>query len=669
MQRNEDFAGCRTQLAESVSILRLSRVSKNFIVGGQEIPVLKNISLSLHAGSMVAIVGTSGSGKSTLLNILGCLDRPTSGAYRVSGRDTASLDGDRLAKLRRRYFGFIFQRYHLLPNLSARENVEMPAIYAGMPSTERESRAIELLGRLGLDERTEHRPNQLSGGQQQRVGIARALINGGKVILADEPTGALDSDSGREVLQILLDLHAEGHTVIVVTHDMNVAAYAQRIIEMRDGRIVSDSANLQGPAGGTSVPQADGKRRRRKRYPSPSAVRHLMEAMTMAWAALTSHRLRTALTMLGIVIGISSVVSIIGIGEGGKRHLQETIGRFATSIVEVHRGNGWNDAGAVAVHTLLPGDVDALREQPYVDSVSPLTRTAFTVRYGGADVSATVNGVGAEHFRVRGVSIAEGRAFGEEDVRGQSQVVVINPEARQKLFPPTEDPIGKAIIIGSVPCIVIGVTGETTGSLNSADGPDFLVPYTTAGIRLFGQQHFDSITVRLRDKQDSNLGEQAITNLLSYRHRDKDFFINNMDTLAKAYANTSQSLALMLLVIAAIALVVGGIGVMNIMLVSVTERTREIGIRIALGARSSDIMKQFVAEAVVICLIGGVLGVALAILGSYAFAALVKDWRMVLTPGSVAMAFLCSTFIGLTFGFMPARKAARMNPNDALARD
>ncbi len=301
--------------------------------------------------------------------------------------------------------------------------------------------------------------------------------------------------------------------------------------------------------------------------------------------------------------------------------------------------------------------------------MTPLTRAGFTVRYGGADVSATVSGVGAEYFRVRGVTIAAGRAFGDDDVDRQTQVVVINPEVRQKLFAPAEDPIGKAIIVGTVPCIVIGVTGETKGSLNSSDGPNLLLPYTTAGIRLFGQQHFDSITVRLRERQDSRLAEQAITTLLTYRHREKDFFINNMDTLAKAYAKTSQALALMLLVIAAIALVVGGIGVMNIMLVSVTERTREIGIRIAVGARSSDILKQFLAEAVVICLIGGVLGVTLAVLGSYVFSALVQEWRMVLTPGSVAMAFLCSTLIGLTFGFMPARKAAGLNPNDALSRD
>jgi macrolide transport system ATP-binding/permease protein len=650
-------------------ILRLTDVSKRFLVGDQQIVVLQDINLTLHAGVMVAIVGASGSGKSTLLNILGCLDRPTTGTYSVSGYDTGTLDGDQLAKLRRKHFGFIFQRYHLLSTLSARENVEMPAIYAGTPSAERQSRATALLSRLGLDDRVDHRPNQLSGGQQQRVGIARALMNGGKVILADEPTGALDTDTGKEMLQILLDLQNDGHTIILVTHDMHIAAYAERIIELCDGRVVADRANVR-PQAELSVSAQPGRKRqsKKKRHP-PSVVHSLIETINMATAALVSHRLRTALTMLGIVIGISSVVSIIGIGEGGKRHMQETIGRFATSIVEIRRGSGWNDGGAPAIHTLLPGDVDVLKEQPYVDSVTPFTRAGFTVRYLGADVSASVNGVGADYFRVRSVGISEGRAFGEDDVRRGAQVVVINPEARQKLFQPSDNPIGKAIIIGSVPCIVIGVTSDTKGSLNSTDGPNLLLPYTTAGIRLFGQQHFESITVRLRNEQDSQLAEQGITTMLTYRHREKDFFINNMDTLAKAYAKTSQSLALMLLVIAAIALVVGGIGVMNIMLVSVTERTREIGIRIAVGARSADILKQFLAEAVVICLIGGILGVLLAVTGSYLFAALIKDWRMVLTPGSILVAFLCSTVIGLTFGFVPARRAAQLNPNDALSRD
>lgn len=650
-------------------ILRLTDVSKRFLVGDQQIVVLQDINLTLHAGVMVALVGPSGSGKSTLLNILGCLDRPSTGTYTVSGYDTGALDGDQLAKLRRKHFGFIFQRYHLLSTLSARENVEMPAIYAGTPSAERQSRAMELLSRLGLDDRIDHRPNQLSGGQQQRVGIARALMNGGKVILADEPTGALDTDTGKEMLQILLDLQKDGHTVILVTHDMHIAAYAERIIELRDGRIVSDRANARPQAEPSTTSQALNKRRSRKNRRSPSFIHGLLEVISMATAALVSHRLRTALTMLGIVIGISSVVSIIGIGEGGKRHMQETIGRFATSIVEIRRGSGWNDGGATAIHTLLPGDVDALKGQPYVDSVTPFTRAGFTVRYQGADASASVSGVGADYFRVRGVGIREGRAFGEDDIRRGAQIVVINPEARQALFAPAEDPIGKAIIIGSVPCTVIGVTGETKGSLNSTDGPNLLLPYTTAGMRLFGQQHFESITVRLRTGQDSQLAEQGITTLLTYRHRGQDFFINNMDSLAKAYAKTSQSLALMLLVIAAIALVVGGIGVMNIMLVSVTERTREIGVRIAVGARSADILKQFLAEAVVICLIGGILGVLLAIAGAYLFSALIKDWRMVLTPGSILVAFLCSTVIGLTFGFVPARRAAQLDPNDALSRD
>ena len=650
-------------------ILRLTGVNKAFSIGGQQISVLKDINLTLHAGAMVAIVGASGSGKSTLMNILGCLDQPSSGSYHVGGRDTRSLDSDQLARLRRQHFGFIFQRYHLLPNLTARENVEIPAIYAGTPGTERQETTTRLLARLGLSDRAGHRPSQLSGGQQQRVSIARALMNGGMIILADEPTGALDTDTGRETLQILLELQAEGHTVVIVTHDMNVAAYCERIIELRDGVIVADRPNRRDALRATMPELTPNPLRSGRRRSSPSSFKLMFEAMRMAWLALLSHRLRTALTMLGIVIGISSVVSIMAIGEGQRVHMQETIGFLTSNLIEIHRGTGWGDAQATAVHTLVPGDLETLRSLPYVDSVSPFTRASLTVRYQGTDASGLISGVGEDFFRVRGIVVSEGRAFGRDDVQRQSQVVVLSQETRRKFFAPGEDPIGKVVIVGNVPCKVIGVASEASQSLFPSDGLNLLLPYTTAGVRLFGQQYFDSMTLRLTEKQNNQLVEKDITSLLMYKHGIKDFFINNMDALAKAYEKTTESVALMLSLIAAIALMVGGIGVMNIMLVSVTERTREIGIRMAVGARRADIMKQFLAEAVVICLIGGMFGVLVSAAAGMLFDAFVKEWRMVFTPGSMMAAFFCSTLIGLFFGFMPARKAARLSPIEALTRD
>jgi macrolide transport system ATP-binding/permease protein len=650
-------------------ILQLTNVSKRFSLGNQPISVLKKVSLNIHSGTMVAIVGASGSGKSTLMNILGCLDRPSSGKYLVGGRDTDVMSADALAKLRCKYFGFVFQKYHLLSNLSALENVEIPAIYAGTASDERQENSIKLLNSLGLGDRTDHRPNQLSGGQQQRVSIARALINGGKVILADEPTGALDSESGQEMLRILMDLHAEGHTVIIVTHDMDVASHAERIIEIQDGEIVSDRPNVRNKVPISKKNHVDNGRKRKKKSANLSSFNRLTEAFKMAKLALSTQRLRTALTMLGIIIGIASVVSIMAIGEGEQRHVKEVIGPLTANKLEIRRGTGWEDSQATGIHTLLPGDVDSLNTQPYVASASPITQTSITVRYNNVVDNATVTGVGESFFDVSGVKISEGRQFRAEDIQQQTQVVVINQEARNKLFGASKTAVGQVIIIGIVPCTVIGVTSEKSKDLLPASGSSLLVPYTTAGVRIFGYQYFNSILVRIREGQNSNLAEKNIITLLSYRHGAKDFFTNNKDSLAKAYEQTTKSIALMLSLVASIALMVGGIGVMNIMLVSVTERTREIGIRMAVGARRSDIMKQFLVESIMVCLIGGVLGILLAFVSGHIFSIFVKEWKMIFTINAILLAFMFSTLIGITFGFMPARKASRLNPYDALSRD
>lgn len=650
-------------------ILQLNNVGKHFLIDHQEISVLTNIDLTIHAGVMVAIIGASGSGKSTLLNILGCLDRPSSGSYSVGGRDTRLMSSDDLAKLRCKSFGFVFQRYHLLPNLSALENVEIPAIYAGTPAHERLKNATGLLSDLGLGDRMNHKPNQLSGGQQQRVSIARALLNGGKVILADEPTGALDSEAGQEMMQILHDLHKQGHTVIIVTHDMEVASHAERIIEIRDGQIVSDRANPLASTKQLPVGKHANKKIGKKIKSRLAGLTRLAEAVKMARLALLSQRLRTTLTMLGIIIGIASVVSIKAIGEGGQQHIRETIGPLTSNRIEIRRGSGWGDSQAPGIHSLLPGDVASIQTQSYVEGVTPMTQGSFTLRYANEVASATVTGVGESFFNVRGIKIAHGRGFNADDIQRQSQVVVIDQEARQKLFGGEQNPVGKIIIIGVVPCTIIGVTSQKSKDLFAAAGPNLLMPYTTAGIRLFGYQHFDSITVRLREGQNSRLAEKNLNSLLSYRHGSRDFFTDNMDSLAQAYEKTTHSISLMLSWVASIALMVGGIGVMNIMLVSVTERTREIGIRMAVGARRSDIMKQFMVEAVVICLIGGILGIALAFLSGYLFLYFAKEWKMIFTADVILLAFACSTLIGMSFGFLPARRASLLHPHDALSRD
>ncbi|MPR05394.1 MacB family efflux pump subunit [Pseudomonas sp. MAFF 212408] len=649
------------------ALLELKGITRSFMAGEREFIALKGIDLSIQAGEMLAIIGASGSGKSTLMNILGGLDYATAGSYKINGIETRSLADEQLAELRRDYFGFIFQRYHLLAHLSALHNVEMPAIYAGTPQAQRHSRAQELLTRLGLAGHISHRPSQLSGGQQQRVSIARALMNGGEVILADEPTGALDTHSGKEVMRILAELHAAGHTVIIVTHDPKVAANAQRIVEVCDGEIVSDKANQ---SVGLEVPSEA------PIEPKRSGARHLVaslglfkEAFNMAWVALISHRMRTLLTMLGIVIGITSVVSISAIGEGAKRYVLKDIQAIGSNTIDIFSGTSFGDSRASAIETLMPSDVDALNQLYYVDSATPVVGRNLLLRFGNIDLDAQVNGVSDRYFNVKGLKLEAGIAFSESDARRQAQVVVIDHNTRQRLFGPTVDPLGQVILVGKLPCTVIGVAAENKNMFAANKSLNVWVPYETAAGRLLGQRHLDSITVRIKDGQPSKVVEDNVNKLMLQRHGTKDFFTNNLDSIMQTVQKTSRSLALLLSLIAVISLLVGGIGVMNIMLVSVTERTREIGIRMAVGARQSDIRQQFLVEAVMVCLIGGMIGISLSFAIGYLFSLFVKEWEMVFSLGSIVTAFACSTMIGIVFGFVPARNAARLDPIEALARD
>lgn len=649
----------------SQPLLELKGITRSFMAGEREFIALKGIDLTIEAGEMLAIIGASGSGKSTLMNILGGLDYATAGSYKINGIETRSLGDEQLAELRRDYFGFIFQRYHLLTHLSALHNVEMPAIYAGTPQTQRHSRARELLARLGLAGHVSHRPSQLSGGQQQRVSIARALMNGGEVILADEPTGALDTASGKEVMQILAELHAAGHTVIIVTHDPKVAANAQRIVEVSDGEIVSDTRNT-GPGLPSDAP-IEPKRSGARRLVASLGL--FKEAFNMAWVALVSHRMRTLLTMLGIVIGITSVVSISAIGEGAKRYVLKDIQAIGSNTIDIFPGSSFGDSRASAIETLLPSDVEALNQLYYVDSATPVVGRHLLLRFGNIDLDAQVNGVSDRYFKVKGLKLEAGIAFSESDARRQAQVVVIDHNTRQRLFGANVDPLGQVILVGNLPCTVIGVTADNKNMFAASKALNVWVPYETAAGRLLGQRHLDSITVRIKDGQPSKVVEDNVNQLMLQRHGTKDFFTNNLDSIMQTVQKTSRSLALLLSLIAVISLLVGGIGVMNIMLVSVTERTREIGIRMAVGARQSDIRQQFLVEAVMVCLIGGIIGIALSYALGGLFSLFVKEWEMVFSLGSIVTAFACSTLIGIVFGFVPARNAARLDPIEALARD
>ncbi|MBI3383771.1 MAG: MacB family efflux pump subunit [Aquabacterium sp.] len=647
------------------ALLEVENLWREYPSGDGSVAVLKGISLRIKAGEMVAIIGASGSGKSTLMNILGCLDRPTRGSYKVAGQPTAELAPDELARLRREHFGFIFQRYHLMGDLTAAGNVEIPAIYAGHGPAERHARAAALLGRLGLAERVRNRPGQLSGGQQQRVSIARALMNGGDVILADEPTGALDSVSGEEVMRILQELHADGHTVIIVTHDPKVAQHAQRIIEVADGEIVSDK-------------QQDGDRpvqsaKREEGAPPPHPWRanwdRFTEAFTMALRAMAGHRLRTLLTMLGIIIGIASVVSMVALGEGSRQRVLKDISAMGTNTIDIFPGKNFGDRQAGRIRTLVPADADALSQLNYVDSVTPTVSTSVTLRRGNIESTANITGVGEDFFRVKGYTMAQGQAFDADSVRRQTQEAVIDPNTQKALFPNGENPVGQVIFLGSVPVRIVGVTSPQESGFMISDNLNVWVPYTTAMRRLLGVRWLRNITVRISDEVPSAAAEQGITKLITQRHGSQDFFVRNSDSIRQTIESTTQTMTLLISSIAVISLIVGGIGVMNIMLVSVTERTQEIGVRMAVGARQSDILRQFLIEAVLVCLLGGILGIALALGIGLVFDKVGGgSFSMVYSMTSIVAAFGVSSLIGVVFGFLPARNAARLDPVDALSR-
>jgi len=645
----------------SEPLLELNAVSRTYTSGGEPLKVLTEVSLAIQSGEFVAVMGASGSGKSTLMNIIGCLDKPSSGAYSIRGVEVASLNGDALAALRRDTFGFIFQRYNLMSDLSAVENAEVPAVYCGMAKTQREAHASDLLRELGLGDRLEHHPNQLSGGQQQRVSIARALMNGGPVILADEPTGALDSRGGKEVMAILEKLHGQGHTIILVTHDSDIAAYAHRIIRITDGRITSDEQQ-KGELGNQTQPGEMGK-------DAKPGVAVLGESLKMALRSLMRNRLRTALTMLGIIIGVASVVALMAIGNGAKQDVLDRIQAMGANLLTIERGQPGVRASAGIVTSFLPEDLPSIANVPGVGVAIPETQLSSLVRFGNQDLMVTAIGVGENFPQAHDWPPQSGVFFSAEHVTRYAQVVVLGTTVAKNLFPAGANPLGQYALIGNAPFLVIGVL-SSKGSTPRGDDQDNSVwlPYTTAGARIFGQRFFQRIIVKVKPGVDMSVVQAGLHTLLINRHGKEDFNIRNMaDTIATAN-ETQNTLTYLLAAIAVISLIVGGIGVMNIMLVSVTERTREIGIRMAIGARSFDVLFQFLTEAVMVCFIGGLAGVVVGIGGGLSTSA-IAGWRVIFTIAPVVIAFACAFLTGIIFGYLPARKAAQLDPIDALARD
>ena len=658
-----------TSNATATPLMEVKGLIREFKAGEQTIRVLHDINLTINQGEMVAIIGQSGSGKSTLMNILGCLDQATAGDYKIFGQSVSRLDADELAKLRREHFGFIFQRYHLLGDINARDNVSVPAVYAGMDGQARSDRAEKLLSDLGLADKVNNRPSQLSGGQQQRVSIARALMNGGDIILADEPTGALDSKSGEDVVQILKDLNAQGHTIIMVTHDPSLAAQAERVIEIKDGYIIADYKNEDYQH---AEPQSAVLIDKHRKSAFSSFIDRLFEAFKMSLLAMRAHKMRTLLTMLGIIIGIASVVSVVGLGKGSQEQILSNISSLGTNTITVTDGYPYGDPRRqYNDDNLTPQDAQAVADQPYVLSVSPQLNSNMNVRYRNIQEAASISGVGKDYLDVSGEKLALGQGFDEQSILRRTQDIIIDNNANKTFFPDNANPIGEVLLIGSVPGRVIGVLEPNDGGFSrGADSPTLYMPYTTMMSRLIGSAYIESFVALLDNNISSSAAESAISELMKSRHGTDDFRIRNSDSIRQTIESTTAAMTLLISSIAIISLIVGGIGVMNIMLVSVTERTNEIGVRMAVGARQSDIMQQFLIEAVLVCILGGLLGIGMA----FAIGELINrvggdSFKVIYSSTSIIAAFVCSTLIGVVFGFLPARNAAKLDPVEALSRD
>lgn len=634
----------------------LKDVNKRYKNGEEKISALKNINLTIKKGEFVAIVGPSGSGKTTLMNTIGCLDDISSGMMMFYGIDTSELNESEMAQIRNRYVGFIFQKYNLLPYLTAKENVVLPAQYTQKNYKCRNERAVKILEKIGLADRVGFRPNQLSGGQQQRVSIARALMNDADIILADEPTGALDSVTGSHVMEILRELNQKGKTIILVTHDREIALQVDRVITMNDGEITSDQKGI--PDG-----ELEEQNFRGIQSAPLSAIFGIVEAFKTSFRALNGHRIRSFLSMLGVIIGVFAVLMSVAISEGTRDRIMMKMKQLDNNTIEIRPGNGWVSLPEPGSKSLDKGDLDTLNEILPDSIISPVMTSGSTVNLLTGSIDIMLRGVSNEYLSNN--ELISGRVFDNNNQADSDATAVIDVRLAETIFGTSSNAVGKFINISDHPFEVVGVINNSI-TVSDKTMMNVWVPWTSYINRVMGSVSYDAIQVRTGDPSEVGVKRKKIDQALELSRGKKDFFIVTNDSMAEMIANVSGSMKLLTVGISAISLLVGGVGVMNIMFVSVTERIHEIGIRLSVGASPADIKRQFLIESVFICCLGGAIGVALTGISGAILPYMTNkiEMALTLTPVIIACAFSC--LIGIVFGYMPAKKASSYTPAKAL---
>ncbi|MCT4625456.1 ABC transporter permease [Halodesulfovibrio sp.] len=647
-----------------MQLISLKGINKSVDDGEEEFHLLKNINVTISSGEFVAIVGPSGSGKSTLLNIIGCLERATAGSYHVAGANISKLEDDDLAALRNYFFGFIFQRYNLLESLTVVENVELPARYAGAPTKQRKESALALLEHLGLKSKINYKPSVLSGGQQQRISIARALMNRGKVILADEPTGALDVENSKVIMEILKQRNKEGYTIVLVTHDESIAAYADRTITLSDGCIVSNEVHrpvTQTIAFETNYEAQDLAKR---------AAKVFGDALNMSIQTICTEKLRASLTMLGVIIGIAATLFVIALGEGAQKKVLSDLNAMGTASIEVHPGEGFGDIQSWRLNSLSLNDVQYLEQRPFIKAVSPVLISTGQIIYNNKVGQIVLKGVGSQYVSIKNFKLSEGRFLHPSDITDMASVVVIDQQIKNTLFPHSTSVIGRAVLLDDVSLRVVGVIEQNSLQQDNVGALTAYSPFSTVWTKLSPGSKIQSISIKLKDSVNATSAESIINSVLLKLHNGKkDFFTFNIDLLHNAVKQTSETMSLSAACIAFISLLVGGIGVMNIMLVSVAERVSEIGLRMAIGARRAEILIQFVIESIILCLLGSLLGVFTSYIVQLLFMNFAPDIPLAHSACNMFWAFFCSIIFGVFFGIIPAYRASRLTPATALLRD